>query len=314
MLNKDLKQKVNHALFFYAIQRFSKLISRNNISTLKKIATKLTDNPLKALMAGAGSSALMQSNQAVSSIALMLVNTGIITSIQSLPIMLGTPLGTASTSFLISIKSENMEELLIIAGAILKFTKHKNIGHIVFYFGLLMFSLELMSKAFNTIQDVENFKKIFLFTNNSFILFLIGAVASFVTQGAFVIGILTILVGSNILPMYNANAMAIGVAMGSTLFIGIIVLSMNKEAKKAWAMHSVLVLICCLAMLPFVKVFTFIGDVFGGGDFGFAVSNLASRALVSFTGMYIYRYCLLENKLGKITKKMMHKIFKVKQN
>ena len=123
-------------LFFYAIQRFSKLISRNNISTLKKIATKLTDNPLKALMAGAGSSALMQSNQAVSSIALMLVNTGIITSIQSLPIMLGTPLGTASTSFLISIKFENMEELLIIAGAILKFTKHKNIGHIVFYCNL----------------------------------------------------------------------------------------------------------------------------------------------------------------------------------
>ena len=303
MFNVICSESAAILLFFYAINRFSRILSRSKLDTVKKIFSKLTDCPIKALLVGTGVSAAMQSNQAVSLIALSFVDNGIISTFESLPIMFGTPLGTASTAFLISAKFENMGEMLIIIGAILKFTKYKNIGHIIFYFGLLLFALDLMAEALEPIKNSQSFKKIFLFTSNTFVLFLIGIMASFITQGAFIIGILTILVGSNILPIYNANAMAIGTIVGSTLFIGVNVFSMSSEAKKAWGIHSSLVFICSLIMLLFLKLFTAIGNLFGGGELGFAMATFSSRTAISIFELIIYMKCSKCSNIMKMLQK-----------
>ena len=288
-------------IFFYAIHRFSKIIARCNIHALKSFFAKITNNPIKSMLVGAGAAGLMQSNKAVSSIALTLVNAGAITAISSLPILFGTPIGSASTAFLVSMKLENLEEILIIIGAIIKKTKYKNIGHIIFYLGLLLFSLELMSKATFSLREEQWFRNIFLLSNNIVVLFLMGLTMSFVLQsGALTVSIITILVNYSVLPLYNSIAIGIGVTVGSTLSLIIVSYSMNAEAKKACYIHLIIVAIFGILALPFTNVFAIIGSNFHGG-MGFAVGNFASRIFISIFG-YLTLYIILKFRIHENSK------------
>ena len=292
MINIIFNEVAAILLFFYAIHRFSKIIARCNIHSLKHFFSKITNNKIKSLSVGAGAAALMQSNKAVSSIALTLVNAGAITAIGALPILFGTPIGSASTAFLVSMKLECMEEVLIIIGAIVKkIKKYKNIGHIIFYLGLLLFALELMSKATISLRNEQWFRDIFLFSNNVFVLFIFGLIFSFALQsGALMTSIITILVNCNVLPLYNSVAIGIGVTVGSTLSLMIVSASMNKEAKKSCYIHLIFIFTFGLLSLLFTNLFTIAGTHFQGG-LSFAVSNIISRIAISMLGYLCF--CLL---------------------
>ena len=296
-------------LFFYAIHRFSKIIARCNIHTLKSFFKKITNNPIKSMSVGAGAAALMQSNKAVSSIALTLVNAGAISAIGALPILFSTPIGSSSTAFLVSLKLESLEEFLIIIGAIIKKTKHKNIGHIIFYLGLLLFSLELMSKATVSLREEQWFRNIFLLSDNVAILFTVGCLMSFLLQsGALTLSIITILVNYSILPLYNAVAIGIGTTVGSTLSLIIITYSMNTEAKKACYIHLALIAFFGVLVLPFTGLFATIGQSFNGG-MAFAISNCVSRVIISLSGyltFFIFIKCV-KNKNSKLKTYFLNK-------
>ena len=302
-------------LFFYAIHRFSKIVSRCQIHSLKRFFKKITNNPIKAFFVGLISAGIMQSNKAVSAIVLTLVDSGAISLFGVLPILFGTPVGAASTAFLVSMKMENIEEILIIIGVIFKKTRYKNLGHIIFYIGLMLFSLELMTKATCSLKEMAGFKNIFLFTNNLFFLFVIGLIGSFILQtGALITSMITILVSSEILPLYNANAIAIGVTSGSIFSLFIVSLSMNKDAKSACYIHIVAIFFSCLLFLPFTDFFTSIGLSFPSG-LNFAISNLVSRSFISVVG-YLLAVVIIKNKntINKLVQKIISNSHKYNQH
>ena len=277
-------------IFFYAIHRFSKRITRCNVDKLKAIIAKATDTPVKSIFLGIVSAAFMQSNKAVSSIALTLVNAGIVGGAAILPILFGAPIGVSATAFLVSIKWKSMEEILIITGVILKKTKNKNVGNIIFYLGLLLFALELMTNATAVLKDNEVFRSFFVFTNNCIYLFIIGMLASCLLQsGALVISIITILVSCNTLPLLNAIYMSCGVIVGSSLSLIIVTLSMSKEAKKTCYTNIVFITISAILNILFVPFYYYIVTGMENVGLAFAIANLFARVIVSSIALVMYQ-------------------------
>ena len=277
-------------IFFYAIHRFSKRITRCNVDKLKTIIAKATDTPIKSIVLGIVSAAFMQSNKAVSSIALTLVNAGIVGGTAIIPILFGAPIGVSATAFLVSIKWKSMEEILIIAGVILKKTKNKNVGNIVFYLGLLLFALELMTNATAVLKDNEVFRSFFIFTNNCICLFIIGMLASCILQsGALVISIITILTSCHTLPLLNAIYMSCGVIVGSSLSLIIVTLSMSKEAKKTCYVNIVFIAMSAMLNILFVPFYYYIVSGMENVGLAFAIANLISRIAVSSMALLMYQ-------------------------
>ena len=197
MLDVILQEIASILLFFYAIGRFSKMIMHINASTLKSFMQKITYTPVRSILFGTFTTALIQSQKAVSSIALSLVNAGALTAVSCVPIILATTIGASSTAFLVSLKWASMEECLIIAGAILKKKKKCfNIGNAIFYLGLILFALELMMGATSVLKENETFLQIFLFTKNLFLCRL--PMQASVTFGALPVNIVKILSASSL--------------------------------------------------------------------------------------------------------------------
>ena len=290
MIDVILQEIASILLFFYAIGRFSKLIMHINASTLKSFMQKITYTPVRSILFGTFTTALIQSPKAVSSIALSLVNAGALTAMSCVPILLATTIGASSTAFLVSLKWASMEECLIIAGAILKkIKKCFNIGNAIFYLGLILFALELMMGATSVLKENETVLQIFLFTKNPIILFCVGCILICLFQSpALVISIVTILVSCNILSLQCAMCVATGVTVGASISLFLIVLGMNKDAKMAYYINTILISLCGFVSLLATGLFVSIGSSFDDKALGFAVANAVSRIVIALASVIIF--------------------------
>ena len=238
-------------LFFYSIKKFSKLIMRQNVRGMKKKFSALTKYKIGDFGLGIVAAAILQSNRAVSMIVLTLVGANVLNISEALPIIFGTPIGASSTAFLVSAKCDLIEEILIIAGAIILRTKHKNIGHSIFYLGLIILICLCQS-------------------------------------GALIISVLTVLVSCEIMTMQNAIAMHIGTTVGSLMVILLSIFGMSAEAKKAARMNAVLVSIMSFISLFFIGYFTQLGNYFENKAFGFALAGATARFIACMSAMIIF--------------------------
>ncbi len=307
MIDIVLQEIASILIFFYAIGRFSRIIMRIEKSKLQFYTAKLTQTPIRSTLFGIFSTALMQSHKAVSVITLTIIDAGALSLISAVPLLLSTTIGASSTPFLVSMKWTSMEECLIILGAIIKkIKKHSNIGNIIFYLGLLLFGLELMSNATSSLKDNPAFQKMFSFTDNIVILFTLGCILPIIFQsGALVLSMLTILINYNTISMYNAICIATGLTTGSVLSLIVVLPGMNKEAKMACYINMLLILFCSVISLMFITPLTSLGNSYTNKAFGFAVANCVSRCCISFVSIIIFLIfaktkiakCLIKDKL-----------------
>ena len=290
MIDVILQEIASILLFFYAIGRFSKMIMHINASTLKSFMQKITYTPVRSILFGTLTTALIQSQKTVSSIVLSLVNAGALTAMSCVPIILATTIGASSTAFLVSLKWASMEECLIIVGAILKKTKQCfNIGNAIFYLGLILFALELMMSATSVLKENETFLQIFLFTKNPIILFFVGCILTCLFQSpALVISIVTILVSCDVLNLQHAMCIATGVTVGSSISLFLIVLGMNKEAKMTYYINTILISLCGFSLLAVVDLFVGIGMHFNDKDIGLTNKKDISRIVIALASVVIF--------------------------
>ena len=98
------------ALFLYGMNVMGDGLTRMSGGRLEKILERLTSNPIKAVLLGAGVTAVIQSSSATTVTVVGFVNSGIMKLGQAVGIIMGANIGTTVTSWLLSltgIQSEN---------------------------------------------------------------------------------------------------------------------------------------------------------------------------------------------------------------
>ena len=115
---------------------------------MKKILALLTKNPFFGVIAGALTTAVLQSSSATTVMAIGFVSAGLMNLPQAISIILGANIGTTITAQIIAFKISNYIYLFIFIGFIISFIfknqKIKNIGITIFAFGLLFLGIETM--------------------------------------------------------------------------------------------------------------------------------------------------------------------------
>ena len=152
------------ALFLYGMNLMGDGLSKASGGKMEAILAKLTSNPFKAVLLGAGVTAVIQSSSATTVMVVGFVNSGIMKLHQAVGIIMGANIGTTVTSWLLSLsgiesdnffiqllKPSSFSPILSLIGIIfLMFTKSekkKDAGSIMLGFAILMFGMETMSGA-----------------------------------------------------------------------------------------------------------------------------------------------------------------------
>ena len=85
------------ALFLYGMHMMGEGLSRVSGSKLENILEKLTNNPVKAVLVGAGVTAVIQSSTATIVMVVGFVNSGIMQLEQAVNVIIGANVGTTIT-------------------------------------------------------------------------------------------------------------------------------------------------------------------------------------------------------------------------
>ena len=189
------------ALFLYGMSVMGAGLEKMSGGRLERVLENLTSNPLKAVLLGAGVTAVIQSSSATTVMVVGFVNSGIMKLSQAVGIIMGANVGTTITSWLLSLtgieggnffvrmlKPSSFSPVLAMIGVILlmsgKSDKKKDIGEILLGFAVLMYGMESMSGAVKPLADVPEFTNILTMFRNPLLGVAAGAVLTAVIQSS----------------------------------------------------------------------------------------------------------------------------------
>ena len=136
------------AVFIYGMNLMSECLQKAAGEKMKSILALLTRNPIMGVLAGALTTAVLQSSSATTVMAIGFVSAGLMNLPQAISIILGANIGTTMTAQIIAFKISDYIYIIIFIGFIVSFLakseKIKNIGQTVFAFGLLFLGIETM--------------------------------------------------------------------------------------------------------------------------------------------------------------------------
>ncbi len=236
------------ALFLYGMNVMGGGLEKLSGGKLERILENLTSNPFKAVLLGAGVTAVIQSSSATTVMLVGFVNSGIMKLSQAVGIIMGANNGTTKTSWLLSLtgiesgnffirmlKPSSFSPILALIGIIFMMSarsdRKKNASEILLGFAVLMYGMEAMSNAVKPLADVPEFTGILTKFNNPLAGVLAGALLTAIIQsssasvgilqalsvtGAFTYGsVIPIIMGQNIGTCVTAMISSVGANKGA---------------------------------------------------------------------------------------------------
>ncbi len=243
------------ALFLYGMSVMGGSLEKLSGGKLEMILERLTSNPIKAVLLGAGVTAVIQSSSATTVMVVGFVNSGIMKLSQAIGIIMGANVGTTITSWILSLtgiqgesiivkffKPSSFSPILALIGIILymagKNDRKKNIGEILLGFAVLMFGMETMSNSVKPLAEVPEFVNILTMFSNPVLGVIVGAILTAVIQSSSAsVGILQALSVTGAFTYGSVIPIIMGQNIGTCVTAMISSLGGNKSAKRTAIVH-----------------------------------------------------------------------------
>ena len=281
------------ALFLYGMDIMGEGLSKASGGKLERILEKLTSNPIKAVLLGAGVTAVIQSSSATTVMVVGFVNSGIMKLSQAVGIIMGANIGTTATSWLLSltgIQSGNVfvrllnpssfSPVLAVIGVIfIMFSKREklhDIGKIMVGFAILMTGMSTMSDAVKPLAQVKEFTNILTMFSNPVLGMLAGAVLTAVIQSSSAsVGILQALCATGSITFATALPVIMGQNIGTCVTALLSGIGASRNAKRAALVHlyfniiGTVLFMCVFYTINVFNPFAFLSE--GANPAGIAV-------------------------------------------
>jgi phosphate:Na+ symporter len=225
-----------------------------------------TSNTFKAILTGAGATALLQSSGVVSLMALSFVSASLITLQSGIGLIFGANIGTTATAWIVAILGFKVKieifalPMIGFSGIILMFTRSQklaSIAKIFIGFGLLFFGLEIMKDAIEqsaksiNIADFSNYGSLF------FVLFGI-ILTTLIQSSSATTAIVLSALSTNIITFDIAVAVVIGSNIGSTTTALLGSIGGVPDKKRVALAHFLFNFITALIAFVFIKQLSYI--------------------------------------------------------
>lgn len=243
------------AIFLYGMDLLGEGLTGASGGKLEKILEKLTSNPLKAVLLGAGVTAVIQSSSATTVMVVGFVNSGIMKLSQAVGVIMGANIGTTITSWILSLtgiessnifisllKPTSFSPVLAAVGIVflmfLKKESLKNPGKIMIGFALLMYGMDAMSSSVAPLAEVPQFASILTAFSNPVLGMLAGMLFTAVIQSSSAsVGILQALCSTGILGYATALPIIMGQNIGTCVTALLSSIGATKNGKRAAIIH-----------------------------------------------------------------------------
>lgn len=259
------------ALFLYGMNTMSDALQKTAGERMKKILGFLTKNPIMGALAGALVTAVLQSSSATTVMAIGFVSAGLMTLPQAISVIFGANIGTTMTAQLLAFKLSDYIYPIIFIGFMLQFVgkteKLKNIGMVIFSFGLLFEGIEIMGHVMKPLAGSSVFVDLMAEVSSTPVLgVLLGGVMTLVVQSSSAtIAVLQNFAAqpaadgvSSVIGLTGAIPILLGDNIGTTITAILASIGQTKNAQRTAIAHSIFNIsgsLVCLCIIPLFAQF-----------------------------------------------------------
>lgn len=243
------------ALFLYGMYLMGEGLSKLSGGRLEKFLGKMTDSPVKAMLCGAGVTAVIQSSSATTVMVVGLVNSGIMKLSQAAGIIMGANIGTTITSWLLGLTEIDSPSIIVQLMRPASFSpvlgifgvgmllssgreRQKNIGSVLVGFSILMFGMETMSDGMKPLASLPEFTGLLTRFSHPLWGMLAGIVLTAVIQSSSAsVGILQALCATGAVSYGAAIPIIMGQNIGTCATALLSSVGAGRNAKRAALVH-----------------------------------------------------------------------------
>jgi len=213
-------------LFLFGMHELERALRQLTGRSFKKFLRQYTAKPLRGVIAGAASTAALQSSSVVSLIVLAFVGTGIISLASALGIVFGSNLGTTATGWIVATIGFKLDiealalPLIAVGGFGVVWsgegTRRLGFSHLVVGLGLMLMGLEFMKAG--AVGATQLFDPEALAGYPAIVFLLTGLLLTAIIQSSSATIMITLsALYAGAVPLASAAAVAIGADLGTTI-------------------------------------------------------------------------------------------------
>jgi len=237
------------ALFLYGMLLLSRGLQKAAGEKLRHWIERLTNNRIKAVGVGALVTAVIQSSSITTVTLVGLINAGLISLQQSIPVIMGANIGTTVTAQLIAFKVGAFALPIIAIGfAIMSLSRrpqYKYIGQVILGFGILFLGMNTMGAGVKPLRTDPEIIALLTSLGQTPVLGIVaGAVfTAFIQSSSATSGLVISMASEQLLDLPSAIAIIIGANIGTCITVIFASIGATLTSKRAALSHIIFNLI-----------------------------------------------------------------------
>ncbi|OLP65533.1 hypothetical protein BACPU_16210 [Bacillus pumilus] len=248
-------------LFLWSMGLLRKGLMALTSSRIEKSLLLFTDHPVKAFLVSIVFTGVLQSSSAFMVIVIGFVSTGILTFKQSIPMILGTNIGSTFTTEFIAIKMDVFMWVLITTGLLcLIFGQRafKHAGKSIFGLGMIFFCIQGFSKIAGLMtSQPETLRFLEMMQHSDWTALLSGTILTAIVHSSSVcIGILMGFMNEGTVALQEGISFVLGSNVGTCITAVMAAISGGFAARQTAYAHVVFNVLGVVLCLPFLTLIT----------------------------------------------------------
>ena len=231
------------ALFLFGMDILTLGLKQVAGDYMKNLLARFTSNRFLGLASGATVTAIIQSSSITTVLLVGFISAGLMTSAQSVAVILGANIGTTITAQVLAFKVTKLALPLLSLGFFTTFVAQqqetREYGRILLGLGMVFFGMAIMSESMAPLQSYQPFFDFMRSLENPLLAALTGAVFTAIVQSSSATtGILVVMAGQGLIGLETAIALALGANIGTCVTALLAAIGKPPEAVRAAAVHT----------------------------------------------------------------------------
>ncbi len=230
------------AIFLYGMELMTNALKASSGQRLKKLLARMTTNRFKGVLAGAITTAIIQSSSVTTVLVVGFVSAGLMKLEQTIPIIMGASIGTTVTAQIIAFKITHYALAIIFIGFVMHFISRNEVvqrtGTMIFGFGMIFFGMSLMGDATAPLRDYPPFIELLREMDHPIYGILFAAIFTAVVQSSSATtGVIIMLASQGLISLEQGIALVFGANIGTCVTALLAAIGNSRDALRTALVH-----------------------------------------------------------------------------
>jgi phosphate:Na+ symporter len=258
------------ALFLYGMDRMTESLRVLLGDGARRLLGRLTANRFSGLLTGAGITAVVQSSSVTIVLVVGFITAGLMTFVQSIPVILGANIGTTITAQIVAFEVSSLALVFVAIGflvaTVARRESHRAEGSALLGLGLVFLGMVVMAESMEPLRSYEPFIDAMAALDNLALgIAVAAAFTALVQSSSATIAIVIVLAGQGLISLEAGIALMLGSNIGTTATGLLAAIGKPRDAQRAAVAQLLFNVVGVLMWIPAVSLLADAVSGIGGG-------------------------------------------------